>query len=124
MFVTHYQSLGWSVIIYDRFGLHETFLGGLLSLPGVFYHPYTVYQLAEPLKYNEEYKNKQVLLYYTIPYYVIIYSFIYLFIYSIIYLYLSFFLYLYIYLSIYLFIHLSICLFIYSFDYFFLSFFI
>ena len=59
LFVAYYQRMGWSVIVYDRFGMHKEFLLELLHLPGVFYHPYTLYQLALPSKYNQEFAKKQ-----------------------------------------------------------------
>ena len=55
----HHQRMGWSVIVYDRFGMHKEFLLELMHLPGVFYHPYTLYQLALPSKYNQEFAQKQ-----------------------------------------------------------------
>eukprot|EP01034_Spumella_vulgaris_P034029 gene34029-41965_t len=60
LFVAYYQIMGWRVIVYDRFGLHESFLRDLLSLPGVDYYPYTLYQLAMPSKYNQEYKTTKL----------------------------------------------------------------
>lgn len=52
LFAKYYQQMGWSVIIYDRFGNHMEFLKELFHLPGIFYHPYTAFQLTQPLKYN------------------------------------------------------------------------
>ena len=46
LFVAYYQRMGWTVIVYDRFGLHRAYLEELLALPGVFYHPYTVLQVT------------------------------------------------------------------------------
>eukprot|EP01033_Poteriospumella_lacustris_P013502 gene13502-9661_t len=59
MFAAYYQSLGWRVIIYDRFGSHYTFIQDLLHLPGIDYYPFTVYELAQPSKYNPQYLRKQ-----------------------------------------------------------------
>jgi len=53
MFVRYYLSLGWRVIIYDRFGLHRDFVKGMFHVPGFDYYPYTVYQLAQPDKYDQ-----------------------------------------------------------------------
>jgi hypothetical protein len=47
------------VIIYDRFGSHYTFIQDLLHLPGIDYYPFTVYELAQPSKYNPQYLRKQ-----------------------------------------------------------------
>lgn len=47
------------VIIYDRFGSHYSFIQDLLHLPGIDYYPYTVYELAQPSKYNLQYLQKQ-----------------------------------------------------------------
>ncbi len=59
LFVQHWYRLGWTVIIYDRFGMHREFIRELLHWPGFYYHPYTVYQLSNPKKYNSEYQRKQ-----------------------------------------------------------------
>jgi hypothetical protein len=59
VFVMYYQRLGWSVIIYDRLGAHREYFKDLNDLPGVFYHPYTLYQLAEPGKFDKEYNKLQ-----------------------------------------------------------------
>jgi hypothetical protein len=55
LFAAYHLLMGWSVIIYDRFGLHHEFIERLLQHPGMYYHPYTLYQLAEPTKYNTKY---------------------------------------------------------------------
>lgn len=59
LFTRYYQRMGWRVIIYDRFGLHKDFIAPLFGLPGIDYHPYTIFQLANPQKYNSEYAAKQ-----------------------------------------------------------------
>jgi hypothetical protein len=59
LFVQYWQRMGWSVIVYDRFGLHREFLSELLQLPGFYYHPYTLYQLALPSKYNAAFAKQQ-----------------------------------------------------------------
>ena len=51
--------MGWRVIIYDRFALHKEFLLDLIGMPGVDYHPYTMFELTNPTKYNEEFKKQQ-----------------------------------------------------------------
>ena len=51
--------MGWRVIVYDRFGQHRQFVKDLLSLPGVEYHPFTIYQLVQPEKYNQEFYAQQ-----------------------------------------------------------------
>lgn len=58
-FVDYYYRLGWYVIIYDRFGFHKQYVEDFIGLPGVDYHPYTVFQLTQPSKYNSEYAAKQ-----------------------------------------------------------------
>jgi len=58
LFVMYYQRMGWRVIVYDRFGLHREFMESLVALPGVDYHPYTMFQLANPTKYNMDYASK------------------------------------------------------------------
>lgn len=47
------------MIIYDRFGSHYAFIQDLLHLPGIDYYPYTLYELAQPSKYNLQYLRKQ-----------------------------------------------------------------
>jgi hypothetical protein len=59
MFIKYYQLMGWKVIVYDRFGLYQKYLQELLSLPGVDYYPFTVYQLAQPSKYSTAYRASQ-----------------------------------------------------------------
>ena len=58
MFVAYYQLLGWTVLVYDRFGLHSKELKPLLALPGVHYFSFTVFQLVQPGKYNLEYASR------------------------------------------------------------------
>ena len=61
LFTMYYQRMGWRVIIYDRFGLHKDFIQPLIEagLGGIDYHPYTLFQLANPNKYNVDYAAKQ-----------------------------------------------------------------
>jgi len=59
LFTMYYQRMGWRVIIYDRFGLHKDFVTPLLGLPGIDYHPYTLFQLTNPTKYNLDFAAKQ-----------------------------------------------------------------
>ena len=59
MWAQYWYRLGWAVIIYDRFGAHQKYMEDMLKWPGMFYHPYTLYQLLMPGKYNMEYKGKQ-----------------------------------------------------------------
>lgn len=51
--------LYYRVIVYDRFGMHYEYVKELLDLPGVDYYPFTVYELAQPKKYNPEYLARQ-----------------------------------------------------------------
>jgi hypothetical protein len=55
MFALYWLKLGWRVIIYDRFGMHREFVESILTLAGLDYHPYTVFELAQPSVYNKEY---------------------------------------------------------------------
>jgi hypothetical protein len=57
-FVKFYQLMGWHVIVYDRFGLHQEFIRELLDLQGVDYYPYTIFQITQPKKYNDAYKEQ------------------------------------------------------------------
>jgi hypothetical protein len=59
MFVVYYIKMGWTVIVYDRFGYHREFVEELLHWSGFHYHPYTVFQLAQPDKYNDAYARSQ-----------------------------------------------------------------
>ncbi len=58
-FVDYYHRLGWYIIIYDRFGFHREFIEKFIGLSGFDYHPYTLFQLTQPSKYNAEYAAKQ-----------------------------------------------------------------
>lgn len=59
MFAAYWIRVGWKVIIYDRFGQHREFLESLLHHAGLDYHPYTVFQLAMPNIYSNEYLTQQ-----------------------------------------------------------------
>eukprot|EP00596_Hydrurales_sp_CCMP1899_P008838 CAMPEP_0119039226 /NCGR_PEP_ID=MMETSP1177-20130426/8629_1 /TAXON_ID=2985 /ORGANISM="Ochromonas sp, Strain CCMP1899" /LENGTH=360 /DNA_ID=CAMNT_0007002873 /DNA_START=652 /DNA_END=1731 /DNA_ORIENTATION=- len=59
LFVSYYHRLGWRVIVYDRFGNHKEFIEDLLQFPGFDYHPYTIFQLTNPTKYNEKLAKNQ-----------------------------------------------------------------
>jgi hypothetical protein len=52
MFVAHYLSLGFHVIIYDRFGLHKEFIDEFLPNKRFDYHPYTLLEVAWPASVN------------------------------------------------------------------------
>ena len=61
-FVKYHADLGWKVIVYDRFALHQEYLKDLIGTQsggGVDYHPYTVLQLVNPNKYNAAYSKAQ-----------------------------------------------------------------
>lgn len=58
-FTAYYVAMGWQVVIFDRFGMHKEFLGDLIHQGPVNYHPYTLFQLANPKKYNDQYASKQ-----------------------------------------------------------------
>jgi hypothetical protein len=57
LFAAYYLLMGWSVVIFDRFGLHFEYLTSLRQHPGFYYHPYTIFQLAQPSKYNSVYAS-------------------------------------------------------------------
>jgi hypothetical protein len=63
MFARYYLSMGWAVIIYDRFGAHREHLEEFLTHPRLKYFPYTMFQLMFPETYNEEFMNSQVRVY-------------------------------------------------------------
>ena len=48
MFVSHYLSLGFKVIVYDRLGFHSPFVKEFLINPLFDYHPYTMLEIAWP----------------------------------------------------------------------------
>eukprot|EP00605_Chrysophyceae_sp_TOSAG23-4_P000234 GSChrysophyteH1.ASY1.ANO1.271.1 assembled CDS len=58
-FVKFHLDVGWRVIVFDRFGLHEEFLKGLEGASGLDYHRFTVLQRVNPSKYNQEYSKTQ-----------------------------------------------------------------
>ena len=58
-FVKYHIDMGWRVIVYDRFGLHLEFLKDIIGIGGLDYYPFTVLQLVNPTKYNQEYAKKQ-----------------------------------------------------------------
>ena len=73
LFVRHYLALGYTVIVYDRFGAHREDLAPFLLTSSKFsgdsagrtdgevkYFPYTALQRAHPLKYSQTYAAKQV----------------------------------------------------------------
>ena len=57
LFVQHWYRLGWKVIVYDRFGQHKEYLQDMMDWSGFEYHPYTAYQLVNPMKYNNDYAS-------------------------------------------------------------------
>jgi len=59
MFARFHLVLGWMVIVYDRFGMHEGFLRELMTHERFRYHPYTMLQLVLPDIYNDRYRNQQ-----------------------------------------------------------------
>lgn len=46
-FVQYYLLMGFSVVLYDRFGLHRKFIQSLLGESGFYYHPYIVRKLTQ-----------------------------------------------------------------------------
>jgi hypothetical protein len=59
LFISYYHRLGYRVILYDRFGFHKEFIEDLLALPGFDYYPYTLFQIANPKKYNDVFAKNQ-----------------------------------------------------------------
>jgi hypothetical protein len=72
MFVQYYLSLGYTVLVYDRFGEHAEDMAPLLALASssslsslsrrgeLKYFPYTALELAIPHKYNRAFATRQV----------------------------------------------------------------
>jgi len=52
IFARYYLSLGYTVLIYDRYGAHRSHLQPLFSEHNLVYAPYTVLQIALPSVYN------------------------------------------------------------------------
>ena len=60
LFATYYSSLGFQVVIYDRYGRHVEYIRGLVESHGVIYHPFTAYEITNPAKFTNETAQKEV----------------------------------------------------------------
>jgi hypothetical protein len=60
-FAQYYLLIGWNVIIYDRYGIHRSYLTEFINHPRLFYHPYTVLQLLFPNIYNSNSSDAKVM---------------------------------------------------------------
>ena len=60
LFSRYYHLIGFRVVIYDRYGRHESFLRDLIDAGQVSYHPYTAFQLARPDLYNTDRATAEV----------------------------------------------------------------
>lgn len=63
MFALHYSTLGFQVVIYDRFGKHLEFVQELIDSYYVIYHPFTAYEIGLPDEYNAEKSKNAVCMY-------------------------------------------------------------
>jgi hypothetical protein len=54
MFMRYYLTLGWRVIVYDRYGLHADVMSEFSSLPEVIYHGRTVFENLFPSSFNKD----------------------------------------------------------------------
>ena len=59
LFANYYSLLGFQVVIYDRYGRHESYMSELIDQRKVQYHPYTAFELARPDMYNSERVNQE-----------------------------------------------------------------
>jgi hypothetical protein len=60
LFLQHYGRLDFTIVIFDRFGLHFEIVRQYLHQFDIRYHPYTLLQVIEPNKYNDSYKDSLV----------------------------------------------------------------
>jgi hypothetical protein len=61
MFVLYYLNLGYGVIIYDIYGLHQSFLQQFIDEEVIDYHPFTVFETLFPKQFNlEQYQRNHV----------------------------------------------------------------
>lgn len=54
MFMKYYLTLGWKVIVYDRYGLHAREMGEFRDLPEVIYHENTFFETLFPSEFNKQ----------------------------------------------------------------------
>jgi hypothetical protein len=52
MFTLYYLSLGYGVIIYDRYGLHQSFLQEFIDEGRIDYHSFTIFEKIFPKDFN------------------------------------------------------------------------
>jgi hypothetical protein len=60
IFLQHYGKLDFTIVIFDRFGLHSEIVKQYFGKYDIRYHPYTLLQVIEPEKYNDAYKAAMV----------------------------------------------------------------
>ena len=53
MFMRYYMTLGWPVIVYDRYGLHADVMTDFASSPQVIYHAHTFFEKLFPTAFNK-----------------------------------------------------------------------
>ena len=59
LFIKYYLNLGFSVIIYDYSASHRDYVSPFLNISGVYYHPYTAFQILFPelaLNFSSQFK--------------------------------------------------------------------
>jgi hypothetical protein len=61
LFAHYYYLIGFQVIIYDRYGRHQSFLQELIDSGKVWYHSYSAFELARPDVYTAERANQEVM---------------------------------------------------------------
>lgn len=61
----YYLSLSYTVIIYDRYAAHKSFILPLIHIDKfsekLLYYPYTIFEKFNPSKYNPTERTKQVI---------------------------------------------------------------
>jgi hypothetical protein len=56
IFLQHYGRLDFTIVMFDRFGLHYEIVKKYTHLYDIRYHPYTLLQVIQPHIYNDTYK--------------------------------------------------------------------
>lgn len=62
IFLQHYGRLDFTIVMFDRFGLHYGIVKQYTHLYDIRYHPYTLLQVIQPQLYTDTYKTHLVLL--------------------------------------------------------------
>lgn len=57
IFIQHYAHLNFTIVIFDRFGLHYGIVKQYFQHADIKYHPYSILELIQPHIYNETYKS-------------------------------------------------------------------